>query len=409
MSRFTIKYILFVLFLISLPGLATAQKTKRELENKKKKLQEDIQYLNNLLEQTTTSKQSSLGVLMTVNRKISLQEQVVETVTKEIGIIQLQIKASNDSIIAMEMRLNDLKKEYARMVVDAYKTEKGYNKLSFIFASKDFEQAALRMRYVQEYQEYRHRQAVMIDSTSKEVGKKVARLQKTKDEKNQLLANVESEKSSLDVEKGEQQKIYDQLKGKERQYRNELAEKQRASQRLDESIRKLVEEEIRKSNANTKTTTSSSKHLEMKLTPEAQALSQNFENNKGKLPWPVVEGVITRPFGTYSPMPGITMSNSGVDIATSKGAIARAVFNGTVSTVTEDPENGKVIIIRHGEFLSVYRHLNAVFVKEGDKVETKQTLGTIVYDEQEQVSDLELQIWKGENKLDPQEWLFVKD
>jgi murein DD-endopeptidase MepM/ murein hydrolase activator NlpD len=147
----------------------------------------------------------------------------------------------------------------------------------------------------------------------------------------------------------------------------------------------------------------------MKLTPEAQALSQNFENNKGKLPWPVVEGVITRPFGTYSPMPGITMSNSGVDIATSKGAIARAVFNGTVSTVTEDPENGKVIIIRHGEFLSVYRHLNAVFVKEGDKVQTKQTLGTIVYDEQEQVSDLELQIWKGENKLDPQEWLFVKD
>jgi septal ring factor EnvC (AmiA/AmiB activator) len=108
-------------------------------------------------------------------------------------------------------------------------------------------------------------------------------------------------------------------------------------------------------------------------------------------------------------MPGITMSNSGVDIATSKGAIARAVFNGTVSTVTEDPENGKVIIIRHGEFLSVYRHLNAVFVKEGDKVQTKQTLGTIVYDEQEQVSDLELQIWKGENKLDPQEWLFVKD
>lgn len=408
MYGYAIKYILFILVLTTLPGIVFAQKTKRELESKKKKLQEDIQYLNTLLEQTTNNKQSSLGRLMTVNRKINLQEQVIETVSKEIGIIQAQIKASNDSISSMEMRLGDLKKEYARMVVDAYKTEKGYNKLSFIFASKDFEQAALRMRYVQQYQEYRHRQAVMIDSTSKEVGKKVTRLQKTKDEKNQLLVNVESERRSLDGEKAEQQKIYEQLKGKEKQYRKELTEKQRASQKLDESIKKLVEEEIRKSNANTKTTGTSSKRLEMKLTPEAQALSQNFENNKGKLPWPVVEGVITRPFGEYSPMPGITMSNSGVDIATSKGAIARAVFGGTVSTVTEDPENGKVIIIRHGEFLSVYRHLNSVFVKTGDKVTTKQTLGTIVYDEQEQVSDLELQIWKGESKLDPQEWLFVK-
>jgi murein hydrolase activator len=408
MYRYAIKNILFILILISLPGFVMAQKTKRELENKKKKLQEDIQYLNTLLEQTTNNKESSFGRLMTVNRKISLEEQVIETVSKEIGIIQLQIKASNDTISSMEIKLDDLKKEYARMVVDAYKTEKGYNKLSFIFASKDFEQAALRMRYVQEYQEYRHRQAVMIDSTSKEVSKKVTRLQKTKDEKNQLLANVELERRSLDGEKVEQQKIYEQLKGKEKEYHKELAEKQRASQKLDESIKRLVEEEIRKSNASTKTTATSSKHLEMKLTPEAQALSQNFENNKGKLPWPVVEGVITRPFGEYSPMPGITEFNSGVDIATSKGAIARAVFGGTVSTVIEDPENGKVIIIRHGQFLSVYRHLNNVFVKAGDKVETKQTLGTIVYDEQEQVSDLELQIWKGESKLDPQEWLFVK-
>lgn len=410
MFKSTIKYILFIGVLVSLPGIVFAQKTKRELENKKKKLQEDIQYLNNLLDQTTSSKQTSLGVLMTVNRKISLEEQVIETVTKEIGIIQAQIRASNDTINAMELRLSDLKKEYARMVVDAYKTEKGYNKLSFIFASQDFEQAALRMRYVQEYQEYRHRQALIIDSTSKEVAKKVARLQKSKDEKNQLLANVESERSSLDVEKGEQQKMYDELKGKEKKYRKQLAEKQRASQKLDESIKKLVEEEIRKSNANTKTTSASSKSLELKLTPEALALSQDFENNKGKLPWPVVEGVITRPFGLYSPMPGITENNTGVDIATSKGAIARAVFDGTVSVVTDYPDasQGKVVIIKHGQFFTVYVHLKEVFVKAGDKIKTKQTLGSILYDEQDQVSDLELEIWKGQNKLDPQEWLFVK-
>src|SRR5580698_3159884 len=183
MNKYIFRYILFILVLLCLPGFAMAQKTKKELENKKKKLQEDIEYPNKLLEKTTNSKESSLGVLMTVNRKISLQEQVIETYTKEIEILQGQIKAANDTINSMEIRLGDLKKEYARMVVDAYKTEKGYNKLSFIFASKDFEQAALRMRYVQEYQEYRHRQALIIDSTSKEVSKKVARLQKKKDEK----------------------------------------------------------------------------------------------------------------------------------------------------------------------------------------------------------------------------------
>jgi murein hydrolase activator len=409
MSRYIIKYILFILVLISLPGFVMAQKTKKELESKKKKLQEDIEYLNKLLEKTTNSKESSLGVLMTVNRKISLQEQVIETYTKEIEIIEYQIKVANDTIISMEVRLSDLKKEYARMVVDAYKTEKGYNKLSFIFASKDFEQAALRMRYVQEYQEYRHRQALIIDSTSKEVSQKVARLEKKKEEKKQLLESVQTERSTLDAEKKDQQKIYDDLKGKEKQLKRELAEKQRASQKLDASIKKLIEDEIKKSNAATKTKATGSKPLELKLTPEAKELSDNFESNKGKLPWPVVEGVIFRPFGTYSPMPGITMTNSGVDIATTKGAIARAIFDGTVSVVTDDPESGKVIIIRHGEFLTVYRHLKEVFVKAGDKVQTKQTLGTIMYDEQNQMADLELQVWKGQNKLDPQDWLAKKE
>lgn len=412
MFKSGIKYILFIVTLMCLPGLAFAQKNKKDLENKKKKLQSDIQYLNSLLEKTTNNKQSSLGRLMTVNKKISLQEQVIETVSKEIDIIQSQIDASNDTIGYMEVKLGDLKKEYARMVIDAYKTEKGYNQLSFVFASRDFQQAALRMRYLQEYQEYRHRQAIMIDSTSRQIGKKVTHLQQTQDEKKQLLQSMQSEKQVLASEKEEQQKIYEQLKGREKQYKKELGEKQKASEKLDAAIKKLVADEIRKANAratHTTKTTKGTKSVDLKLTPEAEALSQNFQNNKGKLPWPVVQGVITRSFGVYSPMPGITMNNAGVDIATSKGAVARAVFDGTVSYVSEDPDYGQVIIIRHGEYFTVYRHLKDVFVKVGDKVKTKQTLGTISYDEQSQMTDIELQIWKGQNKLDPQDWLYIKN
>ncbi len=410
MSRYIIKYIVLLLVLLCLPGYISAQKSKKDLEDKKRKIQQDIEYLNKLLAQNANIKESSLTKLITFNKKIALQEQLMETVTKEIGMMQDQINASNDTIGVMEIKLSDLKKEYARMVIDAYKTEKAYNKLSFIFASRDFEQAALRMRYVQEYQEYRHRQAITIDSTAKDVGVKVNHLQKKKDEKTQLLASLESERATLNSERNEQQKIYDQLKGKEKQLHKELSEKQKASQKLDAAIRKLVEEEIRKSNAAVKTNKKDSKSLEMKLTPEAQQLSQNFSNNKSKLPWPVVEGIILHPFGVYSPMPGITMTNDGVDIATTKGAIARTVFEGTVSVITEDPDPslGKVIIINHGEYYSVYIHIKDVFVKVGQKLQTKQVLGTILYDEQNQVADLELQIWKGLNKLDPEEWLFRK-
>lgn len=413
MHRFAIKYIFFISILIGLPGITIAQKAKKELENKKKKLQDDIQYLNSLLAKTTDNKQASFGKLTAVNRRINLQEQVIETVSKEIDIIQGQINASNDTIGMMEGKLGELKKEYARMVVDAYKTEKGYNKLSFIFASKDFEQAALRMRYLQQYQEYRHKQAIMIDSTSKEIGKKVTVMQATKDEKKQLLESEMAEQNTLASEKEEQQKIYNQLKGQEKQYRKELKEKEKASQKLDAEIKKLVEEEIKRASAKVavkkNNTASNAKTVELKLTPEAEALSQNFASNKGKLPWPVVEGVITRPFGVYSPMPGITMNNDGVDIATSKGAIARAVFDGTVAYVNTDPEYGEVIIIRHGDFFTVYRHLRDVFVKVGDKVKTKQTLGNISFDEQNQITDIELEIWKGQDKLDPQDWLYIKD
>ena len=169
----------------------------------------------------------------------------------------------------------------------------------------------------------------------------------------------------------------------------------------------MIEEEIKKSNP--KSNPKNSKNLEISLTPEAKALSKTFESNKGKLPWPVVEGVIYKQFGTYSPLPGITMSNNGVDIATTKGAVVRTVFEGVITLVVDVPSMGKVVMIRHGEFLTVYAHLKDVFVKTGDKVEVKKNLGTIMYDEEDGKTDLHFEIYKGQEKLNPEEWLYNKD
>ena len=383
-----------------------AQKDRKELEQRKKKLQQEMANLNQMLSETTNNKEISLTQLITLNKKISVREEIISTINREVELLQSQISKGNDSIDAMQTHLDELKKEYARMIYDAYKNENAYSKLMFIFASKDFGQAVMRTRYLQEYEEYRHKQAIIIDSTKKDLNQKVQKLQKRKEEKKELLQSQEDEKGKLAGEKTDQQKLFSELQGKEKKLRQQLDEKRKAAQKLDEAIHKLIEEEIKKSSP--KANPKNPKSKEISLTPEAQALSKTFESNKGKLPWPVVEGVIYKQFGTYSPMPGITMSNNGIDIATTKGAVVRSVFEGVVTAVVDVPSSGKVVMIRHGEFLTVYANLKDVFVKAGDKVEIKKNIGTILYDEDDEKTDLQFQIWKGQDKINPEEWLYNK-
>lgn len=396
-----------MLLLLCLPVVGFGQKSRKALEARKKKLQREMANLNKMLNETTNNKEISLNQLMTLNRKISVRQEIIGTISNEIDLLQVEIDKGNDSIGAMGVRLDELKKEYARMIVDAYKNENAYNKLMFIFASKDFEQAVLRMRYLQAYQEYRHKQALMIDSTEKDLNRKVQKLQEKKDEKQRLLQSQQDEKTKLASEKTDQQKIFNGLQGKEKKLRKQIAEKQRAARKLEDAIHKLIEEEIKKSAAKSKS--GKKKNEEISLTPEAKALSKSFEGNKGKLPWPVVEGVIYKQFGTYSPLPGITLTNNGIDIATTKGAVVRSVFQGVVTHVVDVPSSGKVVMIRHGEYLTVYANLKEVFVKQGQKVNTKQSIGTLLFDQDEGKTILQFEIWDGQNKLDPQDWLFSKD
>ncbi len=395
---------LFIALLSVISISASAQRNRKELEQRKRKLEQEMASLNKMLDEASSNKEITLTQLLTLNRKISIRQEIISTINAEVDMLTTQITAGNDTIAGMQFKLNDLKKEYARMICDEYANESAYSKLMFIFASKDFEQAMMRVKYLQIYEEYRHKQAILIDSAKAELTQKVEQLKKKKEEKKALLQSQEDEKSKLASEKDEQQKAFTQLQGKEKKLRVQIAEKQRAAKKLNDEIHKLIEEEIRKSNANTGG--KNGKNLEISLTPEAKALSKTFESNKGKLPWPVVEGVIYKQFGEYSPMPGITENNLGIDIATTKGAVARAVFNGTVTHVVEVPSLGKVVMIRHGEYLTVYANLNEVFVKVGDKVDIKQNVGTILFDPDEGKADLQFQIWKGQDKLNPEDWLY---
>ncbi|MBN8702805.1 MAG: peptidoglycan DD-metalloendopeptidase family protein [Bacteroidetes bacterium] len=398
-------FVCFLLVISSVDSIVSAQ-NKKDLEGKKKALQDEIKYTNELLKETKKNKKLSLNQLVTLNKKINIRQELIYTINSEIKIINKQISENNKSIAALEADLKKLKEEYAKMIYFAYRNRDSYGKLMFVFASKDFNQAYLRLKYFQQYSDYRKKQAAIISQTQVDLNVQIAQLEQRKTEKTSLLSSEQQEKINLDTEKKEKEEVLVQLQDKEKQLKKELEKKKKDAEKLQAAIQRIIEEEIKKAREKAK----EEKRPESKslvLTPESQQLSNTFSNNKGKLPWPVIKGIITERFGIHPHplMPDIEVSNNGLDISTTKGALARAVFEGEVTGVTSVPGIGNVVIIRHGEFLSVYSNLNKVFVKAGDKIKTKESIGNINFNEDQSATELHIEIWKGQTKLDPEQWL----
>jgi septal ring factor EnvC (AmiA/AmiB activator) len=385
-----------------------AQKqTKKDLENKKKQIQKEIDYTNQLLAETKKNKKRSLTELVALNKKISQREELIANINSQIYLLDKEIKENNESIKGLQNDLVKLKAEYAKMIYYAYKNQDGYNRLVFIFASKDFEQAYMRLKYLQQYSDFRHRQAEKITNTRKSLNEKVQELEAKKTDKRVLLTGEESEKKNLTSEKGEKEQVFTQLQEQESKLKKDLEKKKKDAQNLQQAIQRAIQKELEKAQ-NEAATKNKPKPQKIVLTPETQKLSNSFASNKAKLPWPVVKGIISERFGVHPHplMPDIDINNNGVDITTNSGALARSVFNGEVTAVGSMPGAGQFVIIRHGEFLTIYANLKDVYVKTGDAVTTKQNIGSILYDEEDNKTVLQFQIWKGQAKLDPEGWIF---
>ncbi|HCQ28647.1 MAG TPA: peptidase M23 [Flavobacteriales bacterium] len=396
---------LSLILLILAFSVANAQ-SKKQLEQKKKKLQQEISYTNKLLKKAQKNRQASLNELIKLNKKISTRQELVNTINHEIKILNLQIIQKQALIKSLENDLNNLKSEYANMIYAAYKHHNDYEKLAYIFSSKDFNQAYKRLKYLQQYAEYRKKQAQAIIETKEKLQKEVAELEQKKQEKQNLLLEKTEETNILSKEKTTQEKTITQLQQQERELRKKLKDAQRQARRLDDAIQKIIAEEIKKARENKKATSKGSKGFPM--TPEALKLSNSFAANKGKLPWPVEKGIITGKFGEqpHPVLKEVIVKNNGIDISTEKGADVRAVYNGEVSSVVIIPGAGKVVMVRHGEYLTVYSYLSEVYVKKGDKVTIKQPLGKLVKDSSKPDSKMHFEIWKGMTKLNPAYWIY---
>ncbi len=398
-----IKYLFLLSVLFYTAQDVIGQNKRKELEQKKATLSKDIEYKNKLLKETARNKKKSLNQLVILKKKIGEREELIITLQSEVGLLEEEIEENKSTIVIMQQDIENVKDEYAELIQFAYQNRSNYDKVMYVFAAEDFNQAYKRLKYIQEYADYRKRQAETIQRLEKQLRAKNDSLEVHKVEKAALLNDLSSEKNTLANERAEQNKVYSELQSREKELKREIKKYEKEQRALQKAIERIIAEELRKARE-----ASGSKGAEWALTPEAKALAANFTSNKGKLPWPVSKGVITQKYGVraHPVLTHLKIRNNGVTISTEQGAQARAVFDGEVSMVTVIPGAGKAVIVRHGDYFTVYGNLSDVFVSSGDKITTKQVLGTVITDSDK--TEIQFEIRKGQNAetLDPSYWLY---
>jgi len=390
-------------FLLLLTVNGFAQGIKSQLQEEKKKLEEEIKYTTRLLNETKKNKQVSISQLVMLKKKIRDREKLIGNINEQIRNVDQMIENKSRQVENLSRDLKSLKEEYAKMIYYAYKNKSSYDRLIFIFSSKDFNQAFRRLKYFQQYSTYRKTQAELINKTQADLSRAIRNLEDSKSEKLVLLQDKETEKKNLVNEKDEQNDTYNNLTKREKELVKTIREKQQAASRLEKEIERIISEEIALSAGKKGTRKTGS----FSLTPEEVLLSGNFEQNKGLLPWPAERGIVSGTFGEHEHpvLKGVKTKNNGVDISSEKGSAVRAVFNGTVTRVVSIPNYNYVVMIRHGEYLSVYSNMSEVSVSKGDAVTTKQKIGVIHTDVKDAKTELHFELWKGKTLLNPSEWL----
>lgn len=406
-----------------------AQSSSAKLKNDKKKIETEIANTQKLLKQTEKNKNASLQQISVLRQQISNREALITALNTEIFELEeelaLNIKLSQD----LSKKLEYMKSDYSRVVYLAYKNRKLIDKVTFLLSSENFSQMFRRIKYYSVFANNVKHQVKQIEKTQEEIKSKNEEIVQMKAEKLALLEGKEVEIKKLELDRTATTKKAQELKQKEKQLASTLKDKQKKRKELDIAIKKAIEAEIVAANkkkaeeaakaakakagknaAKTSSTASGSgkesSSTAIILTPDEQLVSTSFVNNKGKLPWPVAKGAKVGEFGSYPhpDVPSVMIENRGIDILVEENTPVRAVFQGEVTGIL-DVMGTKVLMIRHGEYLSVYQNLASVNVKKGDKVNTKQTVGTVAKSTANNTYELHFEVWKNNSYLNPNQWL----
>lgn len=379
--------------------------TKEELERKRKEKEKEIAFTKKLIDETSEKQKETVNYLQVLNEQINARESLIETISEELIFINKNIDENQEVIAALERDLEALRDEYEKMVEFAFKTRSAYNKLSFIFSAEDFNQAFKRLKFLQYYSRYRERQIELIDQTKESLQGKISVLQRQREAKRKLLQKEKKAKQEIEEDKKAKAGLVAKLEKKEKQLRQEVKEKEKIARDLSNAISAIIKREMEAARKREEESGS-----DMALTPEAKLLSGEFEKNRNRLPWPVQKGFISGRFGDH-PHPtlkGVVVSNKGIDIRTNKNATARAVFDGEVRGVANIRGAGLAVIIKHGEYFSVYSNLEDVYVKPKQKIEAREEIGKIRTNPATGETEVHLEIWKNAEMMDPEKWLSRK-
>ena len=393
--------------MLGLSAFSFAQ-SKAELERQRRQKEKEIELTKKLIAETGLKEKKSLDYLNVLNVQIETRESLIHTVRQELKYLNEEISDTRDIIASMNKDLEILKAEYTNMVRFAYKTRNNYNKLGFILSVESFNQSYKRLKLLQNYSRFRKKQMELILETKANIEKKLAELEVKKQEQLKLLNIQNNEKENLVNDKAGQAKLLGNLKKEKAKLKKELIKKERIRNELNKKIEKMILAEIEENKKKTKSGA-------FELTPEAALLSQDFVNNKGKLPWPIEKGIISETYGKHEhpTLKGVVVINNGIKFICPKGTDARVIFNGTVTNIIPIPGAGNSVLVNHGLFFTVYTNLDLVYVKAGEQITTKFKLGKIRYDQNSGKTEIELQIWKlhGDHppdKQNPAYWIYKK-
>ena len=397
--------ILIISIFISLIGLNSpiyAQKnkvTKKQLQSKQRRLEKNINYTKKLLNETKHKKKSSLNQLNLLQQQVKERKRLINAYSNEIVLIDNQIKLDKESIENLKKELKQLKKEYANLIYQSYKSRSQYDQWMFIIASKDFYQAMRRIRYLKEYNTYRRSKATEIFLTQQKIENEIEDYKKQKDERLGLLITKENETQELEKDRSKKRSLLNRLQQKEKDLRKQLLQQQKEWNKLNRKLQKIIEEEMRKN--------SKSKNR-LPMTPAEVQLSKDFVSNIGKLPWPMKRGAIISHFGKHNhPQLHVTIDNKGVDFQCEQSTIARAVFAGKVARIIQMAKY-KAVLVKHGDYFTVYNKLDQVFVKEGDMLTTKQKIGVVMTDKESGETVLHFELWKQLQPQNPEKWIIKR-
>ena len=388
-----------ILLLIVLISSSLSSQTKQDLENQKKQIQQDIKKIE--LKLKTNSKQKKLIVSNAedINYKIKLQQNLINNINSQLNLILREIDRNENRLSDLKQRELILKDELSKMLLSAYKKKSNLNKLMFVFSSTSFQQAYKRIQYFKQYANFQSKTLSKIKINSNDIKNVIVVLDSQKTNKKLLIDENEEIKRDLSIEYTGLNNLIVEINKNQKRYSAEIKQKQKLTREIDKKIQRLIEEALAKAKK---------KDGRFELTEEAKLISKNFNANKGKLPSPVIRGSVVLGFGkqTHPIVKTSTIQSNGVRIRTSSDVEARTIFNGVVYSIIKSKNNTHTILIQHGNFFTVYKNLSDIYVKKGDKLKTKDSIGKIATDPLNGQTILSFSIFNNGVPQNPRFWIY---